>query len=95
MRKSEAINIQNLKFVKSPSANSVESIEGTIFLPLEKRLVAYSYPKLQKISEIEYSDEILDFHLFQENDQNKTLVVAKSNKTVTIYRQNKEKENEL
>ncbi len=90
MRKSEAISFLNLKYKK------IDDSKGNLFIPLGKRLVTYSYPELEKISQIEYTDDILDFHIFKENDKDsKIILIAKSNKTITLYKENGEKENEL
>jgi hypothetical protein len=93
MRKSEAINYLNLKFIKTHS----DKIEGAMYIPLDKKFTSYSYPSLEKISQIEYNDDILDFHLFKENEahQIKTVLLGKSNKSITIFNSNGEKENEL
>jgi hypothetical protein len=92
MRKSEAINFLNLKFIKTHPDKS----EGLIYIPLDSKLITYYYPSLEKISQIEYNDEILNFHLFKENESEiKTVLLAKSNKSITIFNSNGEKENEL
>jgi len=93
MRKSEAINFLNLKFIKT----NPDKLEGLIYIPLGSKLITYSYPSLEKTSQIEYNDEILNFHLFKENESHeiKTVLLAKSNKSITIFNGNREKENEL
>jgi hypothetical protein len=98
MRKSEAINYLNLKFINTLSTNSTSSQVGTIYIPLDKKLLSYSYPELKKLSQIEYKDDILDFHLLKENKSDveiKTLLLGKSNKCITIFNGEGQKENEL
>jgi hypothetical protein len=98
MRKSEAINFLNLKFIHSVSGKSKICEEGIIYMPLEKNLITYSYPDLKKLTQIEYSDDILDFHLYKENESDneiKSILVGKSNKCITVYDKDGQKENEL
>ena len=94
MRRSEAINFLNLKYSKSSTEQDATS-SGKVYIPLGKKLISFSYPQLEKTLEIEYTDEILDFHIFKENQtETKIILIAKSNKTVTIYKENGDKENE-
>lgn len=98
MRKSEATNFLNLKFIKCNTENSTSSQVGKISIPLDKKLVTYSYPEFVSLSLIDYSDDILDFHLFKENESDtdiKSIILGKSNKCITIFNGNSQKENEL
>jgi hypothetical protein len=79
MRKTfDSVNHLNLKYLKE---------EGKFFLPMNNKLIAYSYPKLEKISEIVYSDEILDFHILP-GEEKHILLIAKNNKTITTLDKN-------
>jgi hypothetical protein len=67
-----------------------------LYIPMNNRIVSYSYPSMEKKSEVFYNDEILDFHIFNSSQGELNLaIIAKSTKAITLFNEAGDKISEL
>jgi hypothetical protein len=78
----DSINCLNLKSIKDGS-------NLKIFIPLKDKLISYLYDnsKIEKVKEFPYNDEILDYHIDNEN----VIIIGKVNKSITTFDKNANK----
>jgi hypothetical protein len=80
----DSINALNLKYIKDGG-------NLKIYIPLKDRILSYLFHtdggKIEKVSEYHYNDDILDFHIDNEN----LVLIGKANKAITTFDKNSQK----
>ena len=81
----DSISHLNLKkFPQQAESNNSD----LIYLPLNNKIMIYDdVEKLNKVSEILFEDEILDFHIYSEN----ILIIGRNNKKIIVFGKKGEK----